>query len=407
MSRSGRWALFHTSEGLIAADTNGLFDVYLKDLYTGELVLISATEAGAAGNGASTHGSFSGDERWVVFTSMSTNLTADVDGNTGSGDIYVLDRDSDNDGVFDEVGATAMKQLTLTAPGAAAGNGDSQGATLSNTGRYVAIRSGSSNLTGGDSNGINDAFRLDRDSDGDGIFDEAGDYTWLRVSLTSGGNEATAATDVPRISGSGDRIVIRTQAPLVAADINEDWDAYLVNISAEAALTVTLISVDPANGSALGSVNHVRITRDGNWVTFDAIVTTNIGGSSSNRDVFLYKVSSAALQRVSLAFGGTTANGSSSNAYPVANGSTVYIVFDSTATDLVAGDTNNVSDVFLWTSTDNAATNTITREVAAEAAISLGAGISEDGTLLLATSETSLNPADTNNIRDLYTLRRS
>lgn len=399
--------MFHTTESLVAEDTNGVFDVYLKDLYTGVLRLISATPAGAAGNGASTHGSFSGDERWIVFTSAASNLTGDADGNNGAGDVYVFDRDSDGDGIFDEIGATAVKQLTLTAPGSEAGNGDSQGATLSHTGRYVAIRSGSTNLVTGDTNGVNDAFLLDRDSDGDGIFDEAGDYTWLRVSVTSDGGQASAATDVPRINGAGNLIALRTQAALVAADTNNDWDAYLITISPLGQLTVTLISADPADGAALGTANHVRITSDGNWVTFDAVVTADIGGSSANRDVFLYNTTTATLQRISLDVDGTTANGTSSDAYPVSNGNTVYIVFDSTSSDLVIGDTNNARDVFLWTSTDNGNTSTITREVAADSGISLAAGISDDGTLLLATSEAALDPTDTNNIRDLYTLRRN
>ena len=251
LSKSGRWALFHTTESLVAADTNNVYDVYLSDLYTGTVRLVSTNTTGTAGNAASTHGSFSGDERWIIFTSNASDLTGDSDGNAGAADIYVVDRDSDGNGIFDETTGTATKQLTLTGPSSSAGNGDSQGATLSNTGRYVAIRSGSTNLVDGDTNSVNDAFRLDRDSDGDGIFDETGDYTWTRVSVTSSGEQATAATDVPRINGNGDKIVLRTSAALTAADTNTDWDAYLVTVNG-ANLTVKLLSANPSDGTAFG-----------------------------------------------------------------------------------------------------------------------------------------------------------
>ena len=407
LSRSGRWALFHTTESLVAGDTNGVFDVYLTDLYTGNVKLVSATSAGIGGNAASTHGSFSGDERWIVFTSNASDLSAVSDGNAGAGDVFVMDRDSDNDGIYDEVSATTIKQLTVTAPDGSAGDGDSQGATLSNSGRYVAIRSGSTNLVAGDTNGVNDAFRLDRDSDGDGIFDETGDYSWVRVSVNSAGGEVNAATDVPRISGNGDLIGLRTNAALVASDTNNDWDAYLATVNGSS-VAITLISANPADGTALGSVNHVRITRDGKWVSFDAVTTANINGTNSNRDVFLYSVTGNSLKRITKDVDGNATDNTSSDAYPVSNGSTVYLVFDSIASDLIAGDTNNTRDVFLWTSTDNGATGTISRELAAnDTKINLAAGISEDGTLLLTTSETALNANDTNTIRDLYTLRRS
>ena len=112
------------------------------------------------------------------------------------------------------------------------------------------------------------------------------------------------------------------------------------------------------------------------------------------------------MKRITKDIDGNATDNTSSDAYPVANGSTVYLVFDSVASDLIAGDTNNTRDVFLWTSTDNGANGTINRELTDPTKTSLGAGISEDGTLLLATSEAALNANDTNTIRDLYTLRR-
>ena len=69
------------------------------------------------------------------------------------------------------------------------GGGDPDGPSLfpsiSANGRYVAFQSDATDLTGSDTNGVTDIFVRDRDTDQDGIFDEAGAVSTQRVSRNS------------------------------------------------------------------------------------------------------------------------------------------------------------------------------------------------------------------------------
>src|SRR5690606_12974798 len=64
----GRWQVFHTNEALVAADTNGTYDVYLQDLETGDVTLISQA-GGAVGNRASYYASLSADGNRIAYAS--------------------------------------------------------------------------------------------------------------------------------------------------------------------------------------------------------------------------------------------------------------------------------------------------------------------------------------------------
>src|SRR5688500_16203804 len=68
-------------------------------------VLVSAASDGTEGNGDSFSPTISDGGRFVAFVSTSTNLVA---GDTnGFVDVFLRDRDADADGVFDEAGAVS------------------------------------------------------------------------------------------------------------------------------------------------------------------------------------------------------------------------------------------------------------------------------------------------------------
>jgi Tol biopolymer transport system component len=81
ISGDGRYVAFATTSGaLVANDTNGFQDVFVKDTVSGNVTMASVSSAGAAGNGNSPIGqgerpSLSSDGKWVVFTTSATNLT--------------------------------------------------------------------------------------------------------------------------------------------------------------------------------------------------------------------------------------------------------------------------------------------------------------------------------------------
>ena len=67
---------FVTTVALVPADTNGRYDAYVENLANGKVTLASATPAGKAGNAASTGVSLSPDGGWVAFESNATDLVA-------------------------------------------------------------------------------------------------------------------------------------------------------------------------------------------------------------------------------------------------------------------------------------------------------------------------------------------
>lgn len=89
LSYTGRFAAFSASGALVADDKNGVADIYVKDFDTGSLVRVSVGASGAEANGVSSQPSISADGRFVVFTSTASNLVAD-DVN-GVSDVFVKD----------------------------------------------------------------------------------------------------------------------------------------------------------------------------------------------------------------------------------------------------------------------------------------------------------------------------
>ncbi len=91
ISSNGRYVVFWSNAGnLVANDTNGTTDSYIYDRQTGAIERVSVSTAGVQGNGSSTAPAVSADGRYVAFTSNATNLVA---GDTnGKADVFVRDR---------------------------------------------------------------------------------------------------------------------------------------------------------------------------------------------------------------------------------------------------------------------------------------------------------------------------
>ncbi len=91
LSWNGRYVAFVSeASNLVADDTNGVADIFLKDLETGAIMRVSTADDGAEGNGASTAPVLSADGRSVAFRSDATNL---VDGRYQRSDRYLRQAD--------------------------------------------------------------------------------------------------------------------------------------------------------------------------------------------------------------------------------------------------------------------------------------------------------------------------
>lgn len=178
----GRFVAFASrGDNLVAGDTNGVSDVFVRDRQTDQTTRVSVASDGSQANGESHRPSISADGRFVAFISEASNLVA---GDTnGRADVFVHDR------------VTRQTTRVSVASDGTQQNSLSTGVSISADGRFVAFDSFASNLVPGDTNGKKDVFVHDC---------LTGETT--RVSVQTGGGQFTYASQEPRISADG-RIV--------------------------------------------------------------------------------------------------------------------------------------------------------------------------------------------------------
>ncbi len=204
VSADGQLVVFvSAATNLVGGDTNGTLDVFVRDLVAGTTSRVSVDSAGNQGTGTSQVPDISSDGRFVVFESTSPNLVPGDD--NGFQDIFVHDR---------QTGQTTRVSVST---GGTASNGISRFPTISDGGRYVAFESEASNLVAGDTNLQTDLFVHDRQS---GVTE--------RISVATGGGQASGASQFPVISSTGDFIILPSRAPdLVLGDTNGSLDFFV------------------------------------------------------------------------------------------------------------------------------------------------------------------------------------
>ncbi|TMB94297.1 MAG: hypothetical protein E6J42_11640 [Chloroflexi bacterium] len=197
MSADGRYVLMNSyANNLVPDDTNGVPDLFVYDRYTGGTIRVSLHTDGTQQNGYGGVADLSADGRFVTFESSASNLVGtdtnndnvcDVGCDTnGFPDVFVRDRDTDADGVFDEPGAVSTEIVSVGQNGAG-GNAYTQGdPVISADGRFVAFMSRASNLVPGDANGnTEDVFVRDR-------------LTRRTIRITDGNGPSGAYLDISR-----------------------------------------------------------------------------------------------------------------------------------------------------------------------------------------------------------------
>ncbi len=214
MSADGRFVAFVSrADNLAPGDTNGAYDVFMHDRFLGTTTAVSVNNDGAFGNAnALSYLIISDDGRHVAFESQASNLHPLDDDHLK--DIFVRDL---------QTGTTALVSVNRDRSGN--GNADSDTPVLSADGRFVAFRSDADNLVADDLNGASDVFVLDRDADGDGMFDEPDDTTTLLVSVSRTGGSGNGASQRPLISDDGQWIAFVSDAndlELLDVDANPD-----------------------------------------------------------------------------------------------------------------------------------------------------------------------------------------
>lgn len=183
----GGVVVFDTGAALVAADTNNATDVYAYDIGSGTFSLVSAAANGTVSSIGAQEGAVSGDGRFVVFRSGSTNLVA---GDTnGYADIFVKD-------LF--TGAIA---LVSRLPGAQGNQSASASPEISIGGDWIVFSTSASNLTGTDGNGgFPDVFRVSNPLLKDTLQGGAGNDTYVIARNDVIIEQANGGTDLVQSS---------------------------------------------------------------------------------------------------------------------------------------------------------------------------------------------------------------
>jgi len=204
ISADGRFVAFSSlSASIVAPDTNGVYDVFVRDTVAGVTILVSVDTFGVQANDVSGDPAISPDGRYVAFFSAANNL---VPGDTNSRrDVFVNDL---------LTGETRRVSVDTTG---AQGNDLSRRPAVSQGGRFVAFYSQASNLVAGDINGAGDIFVRD---------------TLLgvtsRVSVDGLGAEANAVSALPAITALGGVVAFSSSASnLVGSDLNALEDVFV------------------------------------------------------------------------------------------------------------------------------------------------------------------------------------
>ena len=173
ISGDGRYVAFESSAtNLVAGDGNGFIDIFVHDrdadgdgIYDDEdgtydpgevsTVRVSVDLDGNEADGNSYAPSISSEGRYVTFYSEADNFVAN-DSN-GTADVFVHDRDADENGTYDEVGGVSTVRVSVDSS-RNQGNGNSSAPAISANGQSVAFESDADNLVAGDGNGFFDIF---------------------------------------------------------------------------------------------------------------------------------------------------------------------------------------------------------------------------------------------------------
>jgi Tol biopolymer transport system component len=289
VSADGRYVAFDSyAWDLVAGDTNGECDVFVRDRQTGSTERVSISSDGTQSTGCSRYPSMSGDGRYVAFSSDASNLVA---GDTnGQPDAFVRDRATgftarvsigtqvtsglypamssdgryvafaDSGSVFVRDRQTGTTERVSVSTSGEPGNGINSWPAISADGRYVAFHSSATNLVPGVITTTWKIYVRDRVAD-----------TTERVSTNSAG--------IPSISADG---------RYVAFDVDE------VFVYDRQLRTTTRASVNSSGLQANEPSYNAALSADGRFVAFNSnatnLVENDTNGDYDGYDVFVHEL---------------------------------------------------------------------------------------------------------------------
>ena len=360
VSGDGRLVAFNSvATNLVAHDTNGVQDVFVRDVAGAKTRRISVSSDGAQANGPSRIDDISSDGRYVVFRSAATNLVPrDTNHHV---DVFVRDLTAamtrrvtnTRKGVQ---GKTNAGQASISANGDFVIFRESYGSRCGSYGVYVKDRlSGTLRLIRRKSNGapmclLDTPCGRAGSVSGGRISDDGQIATFQRRDKLS---DCSAAPEVflrDRTTGrthtfdvfSREQDLSPSGRYVVFASGSDGQDVFLRDRVTKTTTQLTGSDTQPPSGVS----SHARISDDGAFVTFQSTASDLVSGDTNKRtDVFLHDVLGATTTRLSVTPGGNQLSRKSTRPSISADGR--FVAFDSSAENIVVGDANHHRDVFL------------------------------------------------------------
>jgi Ca2+-binding RTX toxin-like protein len=244
---------------LAAAGSNGFSQLYIKDLTTGSVQLVSSSNLASQGGNNSTYASFSADGKNIVFISEAKDLVA----NNNATDVFVKNLQ------------TGVVKLVSTSSLDVAANGNSSHASFSADGRYVSFQTTATNLIAG----------LDNDPNHSNLYRKdllTGEV--LAIDVNANGVLGNLQGEYPSLSSDGRYAAFTSMANnLVAGDVNNDFDVFVKDLVTG---DIRLVSAD-VNGNQfnihgfVSAENQPSFSADDSAIIIEAESSNPLLGSGS------------------------------------------------------------------------------------------------------------------------------
>ena len=338
MSADGGFVAFETLANLLPGDTNSssLSDIYVLDVNSGRVELASIGLDGSPATGSSSTPTLSSDGRYVAFDSIASNLVPDKMPNCVT--VFVRDRRTSTSRAIVRASVDHSRVLCAYRP------------AMSNDGRVIAFESSAVDLVDGvDENGVATDVYVSEVSVG----------TMSRVSVDSQGKQqSVGGSSQAAISGDGRYVAFTSTAcmdrtrPAIqgTAQAPCSRQVYVHDRYETRTRAIRAMSGKWPNGPTFSAA----ISSDGRYVAFTSTATNVVRSGITNRSqVYIYDTEREESELVSRTPQGRPGNSDSS--MPAVAGSGRFVVFQSTASDLLCAircapserDDNLVSDVFV------------------------------------------------------------
>ncbi len=168
-----------------------------------------------------------------------------------------------------------------------------------------------------------------------------------RVSVGPGGVQSTIhdPSFESRISADGRYVAFTSQARLAAGDTNSFWDVYVRDRKTH---VTRRVSVGPGGLQTNEYSQSPAISAHGRYVAFESDASNLVAGDTNEAvDVFVRDRKAHVTRRVSVGANGAQSSPSRGSGYPVISAGGRYVAFHTSAFNLVIGDTNDSVDVFV------------------------------------------------------------